>query len=151
MLLMNAPAAPAWCPETFAGVLIRLRVDARLSQRGLARLAGVSHTAISMLEVGAAPPPHPTALRKLACGLATSPSGDVDEARAEQEYLVLMRAAGYLPPHGEPDLRRLIAQRVGRNVDLVDHLVRRLEGRGSVNQEAMLRVLDALLDTLPDR
>lgn len=96
-MLAVSPLA-AFHPQTFGTELARLRADVHLSQRALAKLAGVSNTAISGLESGDAPAPHPSMLSKLAHGLATSGSGTTDERHAEAAYLALMRAAGYLPP-----------------------------------------------------
>ena len=82
MLVMNPPVS--FRPADLGAELVRLRTDAHLSQRALARLADVSNTAISGLETGDAPPPHPSMLAKLAQGLATSGSGDTDDDRAGQ-------------------------------------------------------------------
>lgn len=95
-MLAMAPLA-SFQPDVLGAELVRLRTDAHLSQRALARLADVSNTAISDLEAGTAPPPHPMALQKIARGLATSGLGALDERRAEAAYLLLMRAAGYVP------------------------------------------------------
>ena len=84
-------------PDVFSAELIRLRTDAHLSQRTLARWSGVSNTAISALEAGDAPAPHPSMLSKLARGLATSGYGVIDDRKSETAYLALMRAAGYMP------------------------------------------------------
>jgi transcriptional regulator with XRE-family HTH domain len=101
-MLAVSPNLASFRPNTFGAELARLRGDVHLSQRALARLAGVSNTAISELESGGAPAPHPSMLSKLARGLATSGSQKVDEARAEAAYLALMRAAGYVPPNETP-------------------------------------------------
>lgn len=119
----------SFTPDALASELIRLRTDAHLSQRRLAELAGVSNTAISALESRHAPPPHPSALMKLANGLATSGSGALDERRAESRYLALMRAAGYLPPEiedqAEETVRRsIIEEHLGHeNTDLKEEII----------------------------
>lgn len=97
-MLAVSPHMASFRPNAFGAELIRLRGDVHLSQRALARLAGVSNTAISGLESGVAPAPHPSMLSRLARGLATSGSHAVDERRAEAAYLALMEAAGYVPP-----------------------------------------------------
>lgn len=84
-------------PDALGAELVRLRRDVHLSQRTLAKLAAVSNTSISNLEIGVAPPPHPTVLMKIARGLFTSGSGATDHQRAAEAYLSLMRASGYLP------------------------------------------------------
>lgn len=142
-------------PEALGAELIRLRTNVHLSQRQLARFSGVSNTSISDLESGAAPAPHPNALMKIAQGLATSGSGAIDEAKADEHYLALMRAAGYLPPEevtADDDelFRAQIAAVVGPDrAPMAELLLKKLRGVEDRNQDTILRVLDALLDTLP--
>jgi transcriptional regulator with XRE-family HTH domain len=154
MLAMAPPVS--FHPGHLGAELVRLRTDSHLSQRALARLSDVSNTAISGLETGAAPAPHPSMLAKLAQGIATSGSGDVDTERAEAAYLRLMRAAGYVPddPEPLPDqtlLRKLIERRVGNraNAELMQMVLDRATGRPPADQQAIIRLVDVLLETLP--
>lgn len=137
-------------PTAFADCLERLREDAHLTQRGLARLSDVSHTAISGLERGDAPPPHPSQLHKIATGLSTSGSGHVDERRRDELYLTLMRAAGYLPavPGPSPDVlfREQLAHYLGQTAPEMQYLLGKLRGRSEKTRQAAIRVLGILAD-----
>lgn len=118
---MNTDAPSPFTPEGLARALVRLRDDVRLSQRRLGDLADVSNTAISALEAGSAPPPHPTMLWKLARGLATRPNGTIDETAADDAYSVLMQSAGYVhPPRSNGDDTALDAQLAQVRANLTD-------------------------------
>lgn len=141
-------------PETFGRELTRLRTDSHLSQRQLGMLSDVSHTAISELEKGGAPPPHPSMLMKLAQGLVKTGSGDVDERRADEMYFTLMRAAGYVPEvrelSAEAKFREQLILRLGPdNAPLMELLIIKMRGRGSAEQRTAITVADILLNTLP--
>jgi transcriptional regulator with XRE-family HTH domain len=147
-----APLA-AFRPEALGSELTRLRTDAHLSQRALAKLADVSNTAISDLEAGTAPPPHPLMLEKLARGLCTSGLGVLDERRAEAAYLALMRAAGYSPEDRAQEAsedaqrRRLIEAKIGdrAGADFIERVVEKVSGRPDADYDTVLGVLDVLL------
>lgn len=117
--------------------ICQARQDRRWSKADLARKAGLSPSYVTRIEQGAYDRPSMESVSAIASALGINvltltdpPPAEADDDRAE--------------------LRRLIAQRVGpNNADLVDHLVTRLEGRGPVNTDAVLRVLDALLDAMP--
>lgn len=145
-------------PLTLAGELTRRRMGTHQSQRTLARTSTVSNTLISTLEAGTAAAPHPSVLRKLAAGLATSGTGEIDEDRAEAHYLALMRAAGYLPPEEPPSadrdaaLRAQIAAVVGPDrAELAEAVLKSLRHVDAHDQDTILRVLDTLVATLPRR
>lgn len=149
--MLRMAALTEFHPEAFASCLERLREHARLKQRPLARLAGVSHTAISALERAEAPAPHPSQIHKLATGLATSASGHVDERRRDDLYLELMRAAGYLPAIREksPDqvFRDVLTARLGKTGPRMELFIRKLEPRSEATQDAAIRVGEILLDS----
>lgn len=118
-----------------ASELARLRRNSHQSQRVLARTSTVSNTLISTLESADAAAPHPAVLRKLARGLATDGSGDVDPGRAKEHYLALMRAAGYVPPeppatsNDDALFRRLLEARIGReNAPIIAAMLPRVRG-----------------------
>ena len=146
---------PVFTPSALASELTRRRLGTHQSQRTLARLSTVSNTLISTLETGSAAPPHPSVLRKIALGLATDGTGTVDAHRAEDHYLALMRAAGYLPlePGSSSDedaLRARILAVVGpERAAMAELLLRKLATVQDRDQDTILRVLDTLLDTLP--
>src|SRR6186713_1540846 len=105
-------------------VLLGKRIGEARRQRhwtkaDLARKAGISPSYVTRIEQGAYDRPSMEQIRAIAGALGVT----------------VMTLAEPLP---EPDddraeLRRLIAQRVGPdNADLVDDLVKRLEGRGAV-------------------
>jgi transcriptional regulator with XRE-family HTH domain len=148
-----AMALTSFRPDAFSKELVRLRTDAHLSQRALARLADVSNTAISGLETGDAPSPHPSMLSKLARGLATSGSMVVDERRAEETYLALMRAAGYVPDgpprdvHEDAQRRRLIEAKIGdrAGAEFIERAIEKVSGHPDADFETLSNVLDVLL------
>jgi transcriptional regulator with XRE-family HTH domain len=80
-----------------AETLKNLRRRARLSQKELAGLSGVSDAAIGLIERGKSHP-QPDTLRLLSKGLATDVDGNLDSDRAEDLAEELMLAAGYLHP-----------------------------------------------------
>ena len=89
--------------EALAAVLTTLRRRARLSQRDLARRAGVSATAIGDLERAVGYNASPLMLRAISRGLASferdadgAEVTEVDQLRADAFYRQLMDAAGYL-------------------------------------------------------
>lgn len=140
-------------PGTFGGTLVRLRTDANLSQRRLGELSGVSNTAISDLEKGDAPAPHPSMLMKLAQGLVKTGSGVVDERRADAAYFQLMRAAGYMPApretSAEAAFREEIANRYGPDgAPIIELLMLKLEGRPVSDLRAAAQVAELLLSHL---
>ena len=155
MLVMNPPVS--FRPDALGAELVRLRTDAHLSQRALARLADVSNTTISGLEQGDAPPPHPSILAKLAHGLATSGTGRIDEEKAEETYLRLVRAAGYVPSDPPPDddalLRKLIEKRLGnrQNSELVQSVLDAARDRPPADQHTILSVVETLLRSMHPR
>lgn len=140
-------------PLVFGAELVRLRLDAHLSQRALAKLSGVSNTAISDLESGEAPPPHPLMLSKLARGLATSGLGVRDEQRAEANYLTLMRAAGYVSDQAAHvtllDMRSTLMARGFRpdEAHVVDQILADMTSRAlnERQRDEVLRAVTAIL------
>jgi transcriptional regulator with XRE-family HTH domain len=94
----------SWTLETseiFGRVLVELRDSARLSQRKLAAISGVSHTTIARLESGKAGSrgkpvrPSPDTISALAHGLAERGTRVVSEGRLRSIYARLMQAAAY--------------------------------------------------------
>lgn len=92
-------------PET----LYRLRVQARLSQQKLAKLAGISEGQLGNIERGrdqrGAGPPHPKVetLRRIADGLAfDDETQTTDTEKADRYYLELATAGGLFPPSVVP-------------------------------------------------
>lgn len=75
--------------------LIRLRRNARLSQRNLAELAEVSLATIRDIELGKQRRPRPDTLRLLARGVATDVAGEVGDKALRRAYRILASAAGY--------------------------------------------------------
>lgn len=154
--MLTVAALTDFRPDTFGSTLVRLRTDANLSQRRLGELAGVSNTAISELEKGDAPAPHPSMLMKLAQGLVKTGSGHVDEYRADAHYLTLMRAAGYLPePRDdapEAMFRAELEAALGPdNAPLMELLLVKLRGRPPSTQRAAIAVADVLLQNFPSK
>lgn len=152
MLLMSDPPVLLFTPDALSAALIRLRTEAHLSQRTLAKLSDVSNTAISGLEAGTGAAPHPAMLLSLARGLATSGFGAIDEERAEAAYLTLMRAAGYVPeeppaPVDDALLRTLIERRLGNraSANFIESIIVKLRGRTNIDFETALDVIDVLL------
>src|SRR4051812_18383450 len=80
---------------TLANALQDLREEARLSQRALARSAGVSQGTIRDIETGKQTAPKPETIRKLANGLAKDNDGTIHERRAQIGYDLMMNVAGY--------------------------------------------------------
>ncbi|MCC6382432.1 MAG: helix-turn-helix transcriptional regulator [Dehalococcoidia bacterium] len=82
--------------------LLKLRLRARLSQRALGRIAGLSWTYIQHLERGHRDGkpifPSPQVLRRIARGLAADPIDEslIDRQVEREVYERLMRAAGYV-------------------------------------------------------
>jgi transcriptional regulator with XRE-family HTH domain len=104
-------------PVTFAGVLRRLRTEARLTQEELAEAAGLSPRSVSDLERGIASTPRRDTVRLLADALRlTGP------ARAEFEAVARGRAvADVAGAAGAPrTLPRDIASFTGRQQELQD-------------------------------
>lgn len=156
-MLAMTPLIP-FRPDALGAELVRLRNDVHLSQSQLGRLADVSNTAISDLEAGTAPAPHPLMLQKIATGLATSGSGAVDEKRAADTYLALMRAAGYMPPAVEPVEEATLRNELfalGYSHDeapVVDRLVVDLASRSLRQRRQILKLMgDAIELTDPNR
>ena len=152
--MLGMTALTDFRPDVFGEALARLRVDANLSQRLLGQLSNVSNTAISDLEKGDAPPPHPAMLMKLAQGLVKTGSGYVDEQRADEVYLALMRAAGYVPESRESGVdevfREQLAVQLGPdNARLMELLVLKMRGRSSQTQRTAITVAESLLSSLP--
>jgi transcriptional regulator with XRE-family HTH domain len=95
-------------PKTrLSEVLRKYRLQARLSQRDLARISEISWTMIQILERGSRSSgkpvhPSPTTLRQLAHGLAYDPfTEQFMSSREEEIYAEFMQAAEYLPDSGE--------------------------------------------------
>ena len=82
-------------PVTFAGLLRKLRAEARLTQEELAEAARLSPRSVSDLERGIAATPHRETVRLLADALRLA-----DPARAEFEVVARGRAVPAVPVTG---------------------------------------------------
>jgi transcriptional regulator with XRE-family HTH domain len=116
--------------------LATLRRRERVSQRELGRLADLSWTMIQMIEMGhrKGRPIHPSpeSLRRIAVGLSRDPvDGTPDGAKAEDYYLRLMRAAGYLSTEAIADADEI-------NARMLERLLVRELGAGAGEQIAAL-------------
>ena len=149
--IVHMSALTDFRPEAFAAYLERLREDARLSQRGLATLADISHTKIGEWEKADGGAPHPAMLYKLATCLATSGTGDLDRRRRDDLYLALMRVAGYLPdgPGPSPDqiFREQLAQYWGTQAPEAQYLFSKLKDRSEKTKSSAIRLMRVLLDS----
>jgi transcriptional regulator with XRE-family HTH domain len=153
MLVMTPPIS--FHAAGLGAELVRLRTDAHLSQRALARISGVSNTAISALETGEAPAPHPSMLSKLAQGLATSGLGAIDDDAAAEKYLRLMRAAGYVPDEEsepatdgiEAELRAMFQP---DEAPLVAELLQKLARHDARRRRFLLGTMKPLVLDFPD-
>jgi transcriptional regulator with XRE-family HTH domain len=116
-------------PDTFAGLLRKLRAEARLTQEELAEAAGLSPRSVSDLERGIAATPRRETVRLLADALRlTGP------ARAEFEAVARGRGAGGARTGGEAATRTLprdITSFTGRRQELRE-LVDTAVGSGGV-------------------
>lgn len=74
--------------------LIELRESARLSQRDLAQLSGISHGTIRDIELGKGHHRRVETLQQIAAGLATEADGVVNQQRSEGYLQQLLAAAG---------------------------------------------------------
>lgn len=78
------------------GELAAIRVEARLSQEGLAKLARISRNAVGEIERGITQPKLET-LRALANAAATDGAGQLDHGKAQSYYERLTRAGKAAP------------------------------------------------------
>jgi transcriptional regulator with XRE-family HTH domain len=76
-------------------ILIRARKAARLSQRDLATLSGVSLATIRDIELGEQRRPKPDTIGALARGLTTRSDGSVSDQHLISAYSELMATVGY--------------------------------------------------------
>lgn len=88
-----------------AETLRDLRRRARLSQKGLADLSGVSDATIGLIERGKSLP-LPETLQLLARGLATDADGALNDALAADYTERLLITAGYLQPRSDEERAR---------------------------------------------
>lgn len=80
----------------------------------------------------------------------------MDERRADEHYLLLMHAAGYVPEdprrNAEEGFRAILRARLGPdNAPLMEALITKMHGRGSNEQRSAITVAEVLLNTLPSR
>jgi transcriptional regulator with XRE-family HTH domain len=96
-MTMGSISPPRGLPEELAW----RRRRARLSQRDLAKLGGLSWSSVQVIEQAAKkggkerPHTRPDTIRKLAIGLAKDADGILDEEAFAEHYRALMRAAGH--------------------------------------------------------
>jgi hypothetical protein len=120
-MAMGSIAPPRPLPEE----LQWRRRRARLSQRDLAKLGGLSWSSVQVIEQAGKqggkerPYTRPDTIRKLAIGLAKDADGNVDEEAFAEHYRALMRAAGHTEVVGalsDPDvLARELERLLGRH------------------------------------
>ena len=145
-------------PAALGALLSTLRNRARLSQRELARVSGISYTQIGDLERTVGGWPSPLTLRALARGLASDafiqPTG-YDVVRSDAFYRQLMDATGYLtglpvgapPATTEDDVRQYLAGRSGDTTmsDRLLALARRYPDLEPDDQLVARRLIDGWL------
>jgi hypothetical protein len=96
-MTMGSISPPRALPEELSW----RRRRARLSQRDLAKLGGLSWSSVQVIEQAGKkggkerPYTRPDTIRKLAIGLAKDADGIVDEEAFAEHYRALMRAAGH--------------------------------------------------------
>lgn len=133
----------------FAATLAALRLRARLSQRKLAELSGLSHSTVARLETtqireGQEPiRPTPATLRKIASGLASDPHHpqSVDGELAARHYQDLMNAARYTDTLVDPGAGQAPTPKAGPQLPKSDVPATAPQGRSDRRQSATPRSL----------
>lgn len=132
-----------------ARTLMRLRNNARLSQRDLVEVSGVSLATIRDIETGKQPRPKPDTLRLIADGLATPVGGSPAKEEALEAFSALMVGAGYVD-RVEPG--PFYEERVNREVSrMLASLSKGGSSAGLRDIEQLMTRLQFTLTTLPPR